>query len=144
MVFMVMSLAACSAFPSRTPSLVVPLAANDFGEFKLLVYDETGLVTDGHSVGQPGQGSGGPEAIARPELGELEVMWTGGACADQPTLTLTGDASRLRLVLEPAPMHWTILPVSCPAVGLIFGVTLSLNSPVEQDALTLEVRQEGS
>jgi hypothetical protein len=31
------------------------------------------------------------------------------------------------------------IPVACPAVGLRFGVTLTLNAPVAQDAVTFTV-----
>ena len=128
-----MALMACITPP---PTLTVPLPRNDFGEFELLVYDATHLVVEGRSEADA-RGPFEGEVSARPDLREIEIAWTGGACSHRPTLSLSGDATRLRLELDASPIEWSIFPVACPAVGIFFGVTLSLGEPVEQRAITL-------
>ena len=128
---------ACSASTSQ-PSYTISLAneQGDFGEYALLVYDETGLVMAGRRSDRRAQGE---RVTAFPERLELELEWTGGACSHRPILTLTGDATALRLELQPTPPEWTLPFVSCPAAGLPLGVTLSLGNALEQGALRLEV-----
>lgn len=54
------------------PSLVLPLDRNEWGEYTLLVYDDSGLVTTARSAQwQPGTSS--EAVIAFPERQELEV-----------------------------------------------------------------------
>lgn len=120
--------------------MTIPLPDNDFGRFTLLVFDTTGLIEGGEPADRR-PGSVNSEAIAHPEREELEVHWLGGACSHAPTLTLTGDPADLRVELQTSPPEWQLPFVGCPAVGIYFGVTLSLNRPVAQDAITLELHQ---
>lgn len=132
---------ACIPTSLVPPSVIVPLPENDFGEFELWVYEELGLVTGGRANPEARQGSADFEVTAHPERNELDVAWIGGACAHRPTLSVTGGQDALRLELRPAPIEWSLTPLDCPAVGLLFGVTLTLSAPVEQDAVTaVEVR----
>ena len=133
----ILSLALVACTPFVAPSLVVPLGTNDWGDFALLVYDDSGLVTSGRAAERrPSMAS--DEVIALPERQELDIGWTGGACSHRPTLQLSGDSSALRLVIR-NPNDEKLLPVSCPAVGIPLWVTLSLSEAVAQDALALEV-----
>ena len=134
-----LALAGCAV---GSPTLAVPLEHNDFGEFSLLVYDASGLISAGRSM-EPPNGAIDAQAIARPDDRELDVSWLGGACSHRPTLAVSGDASGLRLVLE-SPYDGTLpfVPVACPAVALSFGVTLTLSEPVEQAAITLHVPED--
>ena len=85
---------------------------------------------------QPGLGRDG--VVALPERQELEIGWTGGACAHRPTLHVTGDPASLRLVISNPPEPQ--LPfVSCPAVGISLAVTLSVSQPVAQGAVEFDV-----
>lgn len=119
------------------PSLVAPLGTNDFGQYALLVYDDSGLVTGGRALHQgPGRHLSG--VVAFPERQELEIGWTGGACAHRPTLRLSGTSASLRLVIS-NPTEPQLPFVGCPAVGIPFAITLSLAEPVAQDAVVLEV-----
>jgi hypothetical protein len=127
-------LAACAP----APSAIAPLASNEFGEFALLVFDRSQLVVSATGR-QGGEGSIGDEVIARPDRMELEVAWTGGACSHRPTLSVSGDAGQLRLELDASPTEWSLFPVACPAIGLLFRATLTLTAPVEQSAVTLVV-----
>ena len=128
-------LVACASLPTA----VAPLARNDFGEFALLVYDRTQLVVSATGQ-QTAEGSMEDEVIAHPDRMELEVAWTGGACSHRPTLSVSGDANELHLELDPSPTEWSVFPVACPAVGLLFSVVLELSAPVEQSAVSLVVR----
>ncbi|MEP7159076.1 MAG: hypothetical protein ABI797_06590 [Chloroflexota bacterium] len=128
------SLVACGGIPPTPPTHIVNLAHNDFGDFVLLVYDDSGLVTNALSSDQQNQ-----PVVANPDRNELTVSWTGGACAHGPKLAITGDASALSLELDAAPFQFSAVPVACPAIGLLFAVTLSLDEPVEQDALNLKL-----
>lgn len=122
------------------PSMTIPLIDDEFGQFTLLVFDATGLVDSGKPADRR-PGSVNSEAIANPEREELEVRWLGGACSHTPTLTLAGDPADLRLELQISPPEWQPPFLSCPAVGIYFGVTLSLIRPVAQEAVTLEVHE---
>ena len=120
------------------PTLAVPLGTNDFGEYALLVYDDSGLVTGGLAEALPAFGTSG--IVASPERQELHVAWTGGACSHRPTLRVSGTSASLRLeVANPMDPQLPFVPISCPAVGIPFGLTLSLSEPVGEDAVTLEV-----
>jgi len=121
------------------PSLAIQLNRNQFGDFTLLVYDSTSLVLAGMAA-DAGEGVIEPRVIAEPADSRLRLTWLGGACSHRPTLTVQGDLEQLRLVLDPDPPdNWLPLPVSCPAVGLTFTVTVALSEPVEQDAIELEL-----
>ena len=120
------------------PTLVVPLGANDFGQYALLVYDDSGLVTGGRAEPPPDIGMSG--IVASPERQELHIAWIGGACAHRPTLRVSGTAASLRLELtNPPDPRLPFVPISCPAVGIPLGVTLSLSEPVGEEAVTFEV-----
>lgn len=132
--------AACN-FSLVAPSFVVRLPDNDFGEFELWVYEEPGIVTGGQANPEGQQGSMEFSVTAHPERNELDLAWTGGACAHRAQLSVTGSQQALRLELRPAPIEWSLSPQECPAVGLLFSVTLTLSAPVEQAAVTaVEVR----
>jgi hypothetical protein len=130
-------LAVSCAVGVAPPSLVVPLGRNDFGDYTLVVYDDTGLVTAGRANEQPPR-RGTSGVVASPERRELELAWIGGACAHRPTLRVSGTSASLQLALSNTPEPQ--LPfVGCPAVGLPFAVTLSLTEPVADGAAILEV-----
>ena len=132
------TLAAMSCGPAGpAPSLIVPLRTNGIGEYALLVYDDTGLVTGGRArEQQPGLATDG--VLAFSERQELEIGWTGGACAHRPTLRVSGTAAFFQLVID-NPQEPQLPFVSCPAVGIPLGVTLSVREPVTQAAVTLEI-----
>jgi hypothetical protein len=127
--------AACTAAVPPTHS--IPLPPSEWGEFTLAVYDSTGLVLDGRSLGPGGDGSPEAAVVARPDEREVDVRWIGGACAHRPILSVRGAADDLRLEIVPEPAESGLAPVSCPAVGIFMGVTLTLGQPVEQRAVTL-------
>jgi hypothetical protein len=120
------------------PTLTVPLGTNDFGEVALLVYDTSGVVSDGRALMRPP----GPDVdgvVSLPERQELEIWWFGGACSHRPTLHVSGNAASLQMALSSPPDPR--LPLSdCPAVGIRFAVTLLLSEPVAQSGVRLEVR----
>lgn len=121
------------------PTAGVPIAANGWGEYSLLLHDASGIVTGLRGGGVPPAGRDG--AVAVPERSEVEVRWTGGACSHQPVLEVAGSANDLRMVIrnphDPQPLPF--LPISCPAVGVPLGVVLVLSEPVAQNAIQLEV-----
>lgn len=122
------------------PSFVVPLRPNEWGDYALLVYDGSGLVTNARAA-ERRPGVAPQDVIAAPDRMELEVGWTGGACSHRPILEITGNSDALRLVIanpnDPQPLPF--LPISCPAVGVPLRVTLLLNDPVTQEAVSVEV-----
>ena len=124
----------------QPPDLVVPLETNAVGDWQLLVFDDSGLVTGGRSVAvRPGERSDG--VVAFPDRRELEMTWTGGACSHSPTLVVDGDPVKLRLtVRNPDDPNWLpFLPIGCPSAGVPLTVTLVVSEPVQQDALEIEV-----
>lgn len=128
---------------ARPPTHSVPMLENEFGAFTLLVYDSTGLVVGAQRLerGEAAAPAFDPVVTAFPDRNAVEVAWIGGACTHQPTLALTGDATTLVLQLEPETAEGKpLFGGLCPAIGLGFAVTLSLGAPVEQGAITLEVR----
>src|SRR5687768_11088521 len=135
-------LASCSgARPPIPPTHVVALPANEWGQFALDVYDSTGLLTEGRALEAAGQGAGDASVVARPELSEIGVAWVGGACSHRPILNIRGEVTDLQLEIVPSPAEFNLAPVACPAVGILFGATLTLAQPVEQAAVTItEIR----
>jgi hypothetical protein len=68
------------------------------------------------------------------------VVMTNRACAHNPRIDVAGSAQSLSIRLHPdATRVISLLPVSCPAGGLYFGVTLALSQPVVQEAIDFEV-----
>lgn len=127
----------CGGIPPTPPTHQVELAQNSFGRFVLLVYDDTGLVTDAVVTVERNADPLNAAADAHPERNEIFLSWWGGACAHGPKLAVKGDASELSLELDVSPLELSAVPVDCPAIGLFFDVTLTLSEPVEQDALSL-------
>lgn len=126
---------ACSL---STPTVVVPMEVSWDDDFQVLVYDASGLVAGARDVNRSPYPFG-ESATARPEVSEIDLAWTGGACTHRPTLTVSGNANALHLeVHSPNDSPIPFLPMDCPLVGLPFGVTLELNQPVEQQAITAE------
>jgi hypothetical protein len=108
----------------------------------LRIYDETRLVTAGQSTAWSRPEFGASEyAIAFPDMPEIEIGWTGGACEHNPTLHVAGGPGQLLLTIaNPVDPNWVpFLPIGCPAVGIPLALRLTMSEPVEQDALRLEV-----
>ena len=120
------------------PTLTVPLEISWDGDFELLVYDASGLVTGAQQAENVSFELA--SVAARPEQSEIDVAWTGGACSHRPTAQISGtaDSFRIELVNTPDVNLVPFLPIGCPAVGLPFTVTLSLSDPVAQEAITFE------
>lgn len=134
-VVLLVSASACStALPA--PTLAVQLSHSGAGDFVLHVYDDTGLITAARQNEKPPVGD---LITAFPERQELDLVWTGGACAHRPILNVTGDAAQLRLELRPGPSDPQLPFFACPAVGIPLGVTFTLSAAVPQAALTLQV-----
>ena len=132
---------ACSAVPA--PDLEVALTTPSGESYRLLIYDDSSLVTEARS-NQCFPNCRTDEVLALPERLELEIAWTGGACHHQPTLEIAGDSAHLRVdVRNPADPNWLpFLPIACPAVGVPLRVTLALTEPVEEVAVDLEVHYD--
>jgi hypothetical protein len=122
--------------PDSTLFQVEPRTGNDV---VMWVVDETGLVTSARDA-EPlapqaprNVNMGEPAADARPDLLEIDVRWFGGVCNHGPTVTLTGSSDLLFIVVEPDAGPETML--ACPAVGVFYGVTLTISEPVSQNAI---------
>ena len=135
----VLALAACGAACSPAPAvpLIVPIAHESWGDYLVRVYDDSGLVLGARPSGQRGV----RDFAAFPDERRLEINWMGGACSHGPTVSISGTAERLDVVVDnPADPQWLpFLPVTCPAVGVPLGVNISLSEPVQQDAVGLSV-----
>lgn len=120
------------------PTLTVPLEISWDGDFELLVYDASGLVTGARQAETASFGLS--SVTARPDQSEIDVSWTGGACSHRPTAMVSGTPDALRIEVDNAddPNLVPFLPIACPAVGLPFTVTLSVSAPVAQEAITFE------
>lgn len=129
--------AGCEALPPG--NVLETPAGHDLGDFTLRVVDQSSLVVSIRSERFDPPIARDAEARAFPERRELEVGWLGGACHFRPTLTVAGTAEALHLTLEPDAGPGLPFFASCPAVGIFFGLTLTLSVPVDQAAITLEV-----
>jgi hypothetical protein len=117
--------------PNSTLFQVEPRTGNDV---VMWVVDETGLVTSAREADrEPTQAL---EANARFELKEIDVRWLGGVCRHGPTVTLTGSFDALHIIVQPDGGPETFL--ACPAVGVFYGVTLTLSEPVGQEAIDVQ------
>lgn len=135
LLILVMVAAGCGA---PRPTVTVPLEIGWDGDFALLVYDESGLVTGARQAEI--EFSGLSAATSRPDDHQIDISWTGGACSHRPTAHVSGtaDAFRIELVNNADVNLVPFLPIGCPAVGLPFSVTLSLTAPVAQPAVAFE------
>ena len=130
----VVALLAAAACGAAGPQpLVVPVAANEWGQFTMTVYDESGLVTGAHPKEQQPLPN---DLVALPDRREIEVGWIGGACAHAAVLRVRGDPLDLgiELAVHDDP-QLPFLPIACPAIGIPLRVTLSLSAPVELEAI---------
>lgn len=120
------------------PTFLVPLDIAWGGDFALLVYDASGLVTGAQQA--ENKSFDLHAATALPDENQIDISWLGGACSHRPTAQISGTAEALRIELaSPADANLVpFLPIDCPAVGLPFVVTLSLTAAVEQEAITVE------
>jgi hypothetical protein len=116
------------------------------GEFSIGIDDDSGLVADAVQAPREDLTSNEAVVLADPESHELVVTWVGGACAHNPRIEVSGSVDALSVVLFPdADNSIQIDPppgmpeLECPAVGLFFGVTLSLRESVAQEAIDFEV-----
>ena len=109
-------------------------------DFTLRVVDLSGLVTAARDADTFPPATADAQATIGPGNNDLTIRWIGGACHFAPTVTVSGTTESLHLLLEPDAGPGLPFFASCPAVGILFGVTITLTMPVEQDAITLEVR----
>lgn len=124
-----------------TPTLAVPLNMTRPGDFTALVFDSTGLVVGGRPLERGDGPWPGGNVLARPDKAEIDVAWIGGACSHRPTITVSGTKEALKVtVAEPRDFNpFFFLPVSCTAVGLPKGVTLSLNQAVQPGHVSWDI-----
>ena len=136
----VLLVAACSATrPPYPPDFSVALQPTEVGEFVLDVYDSAELLVDAQINPDSTGGAMRSAVVARPEARQIDVSWTGGACAHRPFLHVRGgtDDLDLELVPDPSDLNLVVAERGCPAVLLMFSVTLTLAEPVEQANVTL-------
>ena len=103
------------------------------------VIDHTGLVVHAAKHHQPGQLLKGSDfvAVANPAASTLEVAWLGGACRFGPTVELTGDVDDVLVSIHASAGGGLPPGIECPAVGVFYGVTISLTQPVDQDSFRI-------
>lgn len=115
------------------PSTTIDLTAGSL-EYELALYDDTSLVTSAEPLEVATLPGGATEV--RAEGNTLEVRWMGGSCRRGPILGLSGTSTELLLIVEPEAGPPSAAP--CEPTGVPMGVTLVLESPVEQDAIYVE------
>jgi len=133
---MVLLVIGCDPF-AAAPSFTV--AVPDHEDFKMNVFDRSGLVTAARAPLRSTQQGLDAEVTADPANNELTLRWLGGVCHFGPAITVSGTAAALHLLLEPDAGPGLPFFASCPAAALLFGLTLTLTEPVEQDAVSVEV-----
>lgn len=102
------------------------------------VVDETGLVLAASEA--PRASVDDVSVEARPDLNEIVVRWFGGVCHHGPTVTLTGSPESLHITVQPDAGPGPSFG-ACPAVGVFYGVTLTLSDPVVHEAIDVrEIR----
>lgn len=123
------------------PTLSVPLNISYAGDFTALIFDSTGLVVGGRPLASGDWPSPDGNVLVRPDKAEIDIAWTGGACSHRPTITVSGTKDALKVtVAEPQDFNpFFFLPVGCPAVGLLEGVTLSLDQAVQPGDVNLDI-----
>ncbi|MDL2335206.1 MAG: hypothetical protein QFC55_04150 [Chloroflexota bacterium] len=130
-----LTLASCSLGPA--PTLALPLDLTWGPGFSVLVFDSTQLVSGGRQLPFNNADNFGDSATAHPERNEIDITWMGGACTHHPTVTLAGtaDALTIQVATPNDGAAFPFLPMSCAAIGLFMGVTLSLRETVAQQAI---------
>lgn len=138
--------AACSSglepsIPAVGNVFSAEISREHFGTITVFVRDDIGVVTAVRKV--PANELEGPPTgatvVADPATRSLLVSWVGGACRFGPTVTLSGALPDLLITVD--PNGGTGLPpgIACDAIGLLYGVAISLSEPVEQRALSVEL-----
>lgn len=120
-----------------TPSFTVE--ASSHPQIVMRVFDQSGLVTGARRASTSSTFLN-QDATADPDKSELTVRWMGGVCHLGPAISVSGTAQALHVFVQPDADAGLPQFGDCPAVGIVLGVTLTLSVPVEQDAITLEVR----
>ena len=131
-----LSPSACGFGPAA--DFEVPITRGSAETWTLLINDDSGLVTGGRSAEAP-RSEPNDGVVAFPDHREVEIGWTGGACEHRPRMQISGDVDRLRIDVYNPRDAFTL---SCPSIGILLRVRLSLTEPVDTDAIDLEVHYE--
>jgi hypothetical protein len=104
------------------------------------VYDDSGLVAGVERLADPFDvlRATPPGVRADPAHNQLDVAWSGSACAFEPAVGISGSAGHPRVAIDPSagqPHHG-----ACVTLGVVMGVTLLLTEPVHQNDVTVEFR----
>ena len=129
--------------PALGNVFMVPWSQEHFGNIVVNVRDQTGLVVGARKLQQAGPGGARPESVAdaRPDDRQIDVEWLGGVCRFGPTVTVTGDAQTLLVTIDPTAGGQLPPGIGCSDIGAFYGVTLDLNTPIEQQAIEVEALQ---
>jgi len=139
--------AGCSAPPLPSPSATSvgpvppPQLIVHSGErtSTLTIHDETGLVT-GYADGAPIQAVRGITDVAVANVPErpdgLGVAWVALPCEANPTLMISNERGRLRMMLDRGPR----VPLDCESMGVVYGITLELSRPVAAQLVDIEAQ----
>ena len=123
-----------------TPGVYEVDASNQSGTFTIWVLDNSGLVTGARRWVDGGRSirEGNSVIIASPESSEIAVGWIGGVCYHGPTVTVDGPGDAAHITIRPDE---GVGPPggACIDLGAFFGVVLNLSSPVQQDAVSVQV-----
>jgi hypothetical protein len=116
----------------------VVLRSGEWGTHTLLVDDRTGLLAEVRAATWE---TGVPldEATVSEDGMPITIHWTGGACEHSPTLTVSGDAAALSLVVRNPPDETIGPPAPCPAVGIPLGAVLTLSEPVVRRNVSVDL-----
>ena len=141
---------ACSAV-EQTPSpaelvpdvgnaFVVPWSQQHFGMIAIHVHDQSGLVLGAQKMAEAGVlGSAEFKAVADPEGRRLALVWLGGVCRFGPIVTVSGDAARLVVSIQPDAGARLPPGIMCNLMAVFYRISLNLAMPVQQSAVDLEL-----
>ena len=111
------------------PDYVWPLSAGDFGDLRLLIYDDAALLV-GIRAGRPvlDRNEVSWWAALPGEPNSLMLGWIGGVCADS-TLRISQTEDQTHLVVSDGEFQGAP-GEECPAVGIGYTLVLTFRDPV--------------
>lgn len=123
-----------TASPPPRPDYEWRLRAGDWGDMRLLVYDEAEMLVGMRTEPLvPGRDENIWWEPMPGDLNSLGLGWLGGVCAD-PTLRISREGQAVFLTL-----YEGVIRDDCPAVGIAYQVVLTLPYPVSEFDISVEL-----
>ena len=128
--------------PTAEPTFVRSLDAGGGVVRRMLIYDAAGLLVDVQ-----------PEAhaVASPDISwhavdgapyQLALVWIGGVCGVDPTLTVRKEGSRVSLAVFEGHNRPLASNEVCPAIGTNYGLVLTFRERVSTFDVSVSLSEE--